>query len=288
MPRHFCVALHISDFTFLEKKNTSHFSLSTMKEHVVAGAVQATLVTAVGYPFDTVKVNLQAKNAGSAWDITKNIVRQEGIRGLYKGGTMPLLSHLAKRPLQFPCSEYLKRNRPEGFGLGWNYIVGAVQGPLGSVFGTPLQVVKIRSQLETNTVVGHLKNVIGESGAKGLYRGFTATLAKDCLFSASFLGHYYTLRECWGSDKMYKNFINGATAHCATWMILIPIDFVKTNVQKSKTPTTISNVVSTTLKTHGPLAFWRGVVPACLRTIPVSGIAMIGYEATIDLFRQMK
>ncbi len=60
--------------------------------------------------------------------------------------------------------------------------------------------------------------------------------------------------------------------------ILIPIDFVKTNIQRSSKPITIREVIKTTLKRDGPRAFWKGVLPACARTIPVSGIAMTGYE----------
>jgi hypothetical protein len=53
---------------------------------------------------------------------------------------------------------------------------------------------------------------------------------------------------------------------------------VKTTIQRSSKPITIKEVISETIQKDGPRAFWRGVHPACLRTIPVSGIAMTGYE----------
>lgn len=94
----------------------------------------------------------------------------------------------------------------------------------------------------------------------------------------SFIGNYYTFRDYLGTDIWYKNFISGASAHCITWYLFIPIDYVKTKVQKSEKKITPGYVIKTTIRDQGIRAFWKGVIPACLRTIPVSGIAMTGYE----------
>jgi hypothetical protein len=100
----------------------------------------------------------------------------------------------------------------------------------------------------------------------------------------SFIGNYYTLRDVIGSDVWYKNFFNGSLAHCLTWLILIPIDHVKTTIQKSEIKLTIREAVATTYRKGGVRIFWKGVIPACLRTIPVSGISMIGYEKIRKMF----
>ena len=111
---------------------------------------------------------------------------------------------------------------------------------------------------------------------------------KDSLFSAAFVGSYYTFRDILGTDVWYKNFASGAGAHCLTWVTLLPIDYVKTSIQKSKETITIRKVVIDTYNTHGVRAFWKGVVPACARTVPVSGIAMTGYEySRTILFKYM-
>ncbi len=122
------------------------------------------------------------------------------------------------------------------------------------------------------------KSIFETKGLRGFYRGFVPTLAKDSLFGASFLGHYYTLRDYLGCDVWYKSFISGAIAHCVTWLFFIPIDTIKTQYQTINNNRTIPQIISETYKKDGITRFWRGVVPACLRTIPVSGVAMIGYE----------
>ena len=117
-------------------------------------------------------------------------------------------------------------------------------------------------------------------------------MAKDSLFGASFLGHYYTLRDYFESNnvpipKWCATFISGATAHCATWLILIPIDNIKSKVQKANETRSPMTILSNTLRTDGVRSLWRGVLPACMRTIPVSGIAMVGYEGIREYLRDL-
>lgn len=256
----------------------------------VAGCTQATLVTIVGYPFDFTKAQLQIKNYSTNWECIKGTVMKSGPLGFYKGGSMPLVSHLVKRPVQFPIAEAMKKKAKKNEWLAknqylYNYFIGGATGPIGTIPGTPMQVIKVRSQVSDVSTGKHIVDVWRESGVRGFYRGFVPTLMKDSLFGASFVGHYYTLRDLVGNEVWWKRFFNGATAHCLTWALLIPIDFVKTNMQGNTSDGAkkgVMEVISTSYRTHGIRVFWKGVVPACLRTIPVSGIAMTGYELVRD------
>ena len=69
-------------------------------------------------------------------------------------------------------------------------------------------------------------------------------------------------------------------------MLLIPIDYVKTNIQRSEKKRHILEVVREGYRQGGIGIFWRGVIPACLRTIPVSGCAMIGYETVRSMLME--
>lgn len=261
--------------------------------NTLAGMTQATLVTIVGYPFDLVKAKMQAvREVPYASNIAcvKDVATREGLRGFYRGSSMPWLSHMIKRPTQFPISEFLKARYSDGATRGErirnNYIIGAGCGILGPVFGTPLQVIKVGMQTSNaeayTSSLDYAREVVRKRGIRGLYRGFAATVVKDCVFGGSFVGTYYTLRDLVGVDAWHKNFFNGAAAHCITWYLFIPIDYVKTNIQRSTTDAgtrpTIASVVRKGYQTGGLRIFWKGVVPACIRTIPVSGVAMTGYE----------
>ena len=55
--------------------------------NILCGAVGGLCSLAVGHPFDTVKVRMQRARgrAPPAWGCAKDIVAQEGARGLYSG-----------------------------------------------------------------------------------------------------------------------------------------------------------------------------------------------------------
>lgn len=235
------------------------------------------MVTAVGYPFDLVKSRLQTGNYKNSFDCLKKIVSAEGLSGIYRGSLMPWISHMIKRPIQYPISEYLKEQEFTN-----NYVIGTVTGAIGPIFGTPLQVVKVAVQTsagkDNKNSMSYVKDNYRRNGIKGFYRGFLPTALKDSVFGMSFIGNYYTFRDHVGTDTWYKNFFNGAAAHCITWYVFIPIDYVKTTIQRSEKKITTMEVIKNTTKNHGVRAFWKGVVPACMRTIPVSGVAMVFYE----------
>jgi solute carrier family 25 carnitine/acylcarnitine transporter 20/29 len=258
---------------------------------LLVATLQATLVTVTGYPFDLIKARLQSGLYKNSIDCLVQTCKHEGIKGLYRGSLMPWISHMLKRPIQYPISEYLKTKTDQtgNNNIYYNYLIGAGTGLLGPIFGTPLQVVKIAmqtSQVSNNNSdavsirnsLEYVKYNYKTYGIKGFYRGFIPTLLKDSIFGMSFIGSYYTFRDYVGTDKWYKNFFNGAAAHCLTWYFFIPIDYIKTNIQKTETKIKIIDVIKTSYKNHGIFVFWKGVIPACLRTIPVSGIAMMGYE----------
>jgi len=67
-------------------------------------------------------------------------------------------------------------------------------------------------------------------------------------------------------------------------MAFIPIDHVKTRLQRPDNTRTAIEIVRRAVVTKGITAMWAGALPACLRTIPVSGIAMTGYESAVKFF----
>ena len=101
---------------------------------LLPGVSHALTVTIVGYPFDTIKTRLQddKKYKGSI-DCLKKILKNEGTCGLYRGMSSPMISHLLKRPYQFPIFDYLKNEVELN-----NYTAGAISGISGSIFGTLL------------------------------------------------------------------------------------------------------------------------------------------------------
>lgn len=256
------------------------FSFFKKGIHLLPGAAHALTVTFVGYPFDTTKTRLQADKENklyrNAWDCVQKVVKNEGVNGLYRGVSSPLFSHMIKRPYQFPIFEYLKNQGMNG------YIAGALSGAAGTLVGVPLQTIKVNMQSDTRfkNAWDFTKWNFNNHGISGFYRGFLITGIKDTVFGATFLGTYSTLRTLVGNDNFYQKFLNGAVAHATSWLFFMPIDYIKTQVQnhKGKEKLKIMDVVKTARAEGGLGVMWRGVIPAVLRTVPVSGFGMIAYE----------
>lgn len=261
----------------------------------MAGLANATVVTIVGHPVDTTKVYMQSYNYRSSFHCILDIYKRNGIGGFYRGALMPFVSHTVKRPIQYTILEEAKKYIDEHYhGIydkintkdqklsfqkyGTNWLIGFVQAPIGSILGTPIQVLKIRTQTNPENLCHNFKSIIKNDGFKGFYRGFLATIAKDSLFGGFFIGNYYTMRDLYGSENRVQNFINGGVSHLFNWFLLIPIDHIKTNIQNKKGKTSIKTVIRNGMQKHGIRGFWRGVIPACIRTVPVSGFAMMAYE----------
>lgn len=271
-----------------------------MLANIVGGIVQGTLVTITGYPFDLVKTRLQTNMYRNSLSCIVQTIMNHGVLGLYRGSMMPWLSHMFKRPIQYPLAEYMKKyttTESKSKNTIMNYLIGSATGIIGPIFGTPLQVIKVHMQTSVlysnvnfksvekringpKNSFQYIRDNYRTNGIMGFYKGFVATLIKDTIFGGAFLGTYYTLRDFIGVNTIYKNFFNGAAAHCLTWLVFIPIDYVKSSIQKSGSDKNIRirDVVKSTYKQHGIRGFWKGVIPACARTIPVSGTAMLGYE----------
>ena len=252
--------------------------------NMLAGGAQAILTTIVGYPFDLVKSRLQANLYNNSFECVKQTFKNEGLRGLYRGASMPLLSHAIKRPVQYPIAEYMKNEMNKSNNIMYNYGIGALNGLTSPLIGTPLQVVKISMQTSISVTDknksswSYIKHNYKNNGFIGFYRGFIPTAIKDTVFGMSFVGTYYTMRDHFGTDKWYNNFVNGCVAHSMTWFVFMPIDYVKTIIQKSEQKISVKNVIINSYQQYGIRVFWKGVIPACLRTVPVAGCAMTGYE----------
>jgi solute carrier family 25 carnitine/acylcarnitine transporter 20/29 len=260
--------------------------MDTWKEHVTSGvasllpgAAHAVSVTAVGYPFDLVKSRMQTHSYKSSFDCAVAVLRQDGVPGLYRGAASPLVSHLIKRPTQFVINETL-------LGLGWSpFLSGAFTGLLAATIANPLQLVKINMQTrnDLHSSLYFVRSFVSENGVAALYKGAAMTATKDVTFGAMFFGTYATLRGMTDTSPA-SNFANGAIAHCLAWAVGMPIDYVKTHVQRSVLDDggqkRVLQVIREGWAKGGLRTFWKGVLPACLRTLPVSGLGMLAYECT--------
>ncbi|KEG13611.1 putative mitochondrial carrier protein [Trypanosoma grayi] len=180
------------------------------------GAAQGITTVVLGHPLDTAKTRMQALGPGASRFFLRtswNMVREEGVRSLYRGVTPPLVMSATKRSLQFALwdtfryhdahKEPMLASSSHGSTLlsrafGWvgasPFRAGAFAGGVGTFIGCPMHVIKIRTQFSTQHVTKNAwtcaLDILRTEGPRGYFRGFRYHLLKDTLFAGCYLGLY--------------------------------------------------------------------------------------------------
>ncbi|KAI0323667.1 mitochondrial carrier [Cubamyces sp. BRFM 1775] len=290
-----------------------------------AGTVGGMAAMVVGYPFDTVKVRFQNPQIASKYRSTLHaffkIIREERIRGLYRGIAAPLAGAPPLNGLVFSTYRSLMRAQLNDENatptLTQIHLAGAGSGVISSLITTPAELVKIHQQslvrtsgsaipLRDRDVILHIWR---HHGVRGFYRGITATALRDVGYGAYFAAYEATLRY-WprasrncdyanreaGSDSALAShslaalLTAGGMAGIAGWVVTFPFDVVKTRIQSTAAAapnnpyrTTWSTIVAS-YRAEGLGVFFRGLAPTLIRAIPVNMVTFTTFEAVVHLF----
>ncbi|KAI9138817.1 mitochondrial carrier domain-containing protein [Paraphysoderma sedebokerense] len=288
----------------------------------VSGTIAGVAQVLVGYPFDTTKVRLQTAspssiNSSSPWRVFSDLVKTEGIRGVYKGVGSPVggvgicnaVLFSANSTFQNVIANYHSRKQHRVVPVTDHAISGAFSGFFIAFLACPIELLKVRLQAQSlsstaaATSVAQLRykgiadcfiHTYATNGLKGLYRGLPITILRDIPSFAAYFGVYEGLKMAWGSRtgakgdgkveiEKWKVFIIGGVAGVACWLPCYPMDVVKSIIQndQSKNPPSIKSVVRQLIQTS-PNAkikpFFKGFTPTLLRAFPANAITFLVYE----------
>ncbi|THH29977.1 hypothetical protein EUX98_g4216 [Antrodiella citrinella] len=152
-----------------------------------AGATESVVVV----PFELVKIKLQDKASTFAgpMDVVRQIVRKDGVLGLYAGMEATFWRHLWWNAGYFGCifkvREMLPKPETNGARLTNDLIAGSVGGFVGTALNTPFDVGKpvVKSRIQGaekipgvvskyNWTYPGIYTIFREEGAAALYKGF--------------------------------------------------------------------------------------------------------------------
>ncbi|KIK55712.1 hypothetical protein GYMLUDRAFT_47671 [Collybiopsis luxurians FD-317 M1] len=167
---------------FGEKKMNQQLSILT---GCSAGATESFVVV----PFELVKIRLQDKASASLYsgpmDVVRQIIKKEGLLGMYNGMESTFWRHLWWNGGYFGCIFQVRSMLPEPKNpqqtLLNNFISGCVGGFVGTALNTPFDMVKSRIQSapriagvppKYNWTYPSLVLIAREEGLPALYKGF--------------------------------------------------------------------------------------------------------------------
>ncbi|EFJ33391.1 hypothetical protein SELMODRAFT_85098 [Selaginella moellendorffii] len=259
----------------------------------VNGGTAGMCATAVIQPIDMIKVRIQL-GQGGAFQVAKQVIKNEGFFSLYKGLTAGLLRQATYTTARLGSFRLLtakatQANDGKPLPLYQKAFCGLTAGAIGASVGSPADLALIRMQADAvlppnqrrnyQHALHALSRIAHDEGVLALWKGAGPTVVRAMALNMGMLASYDQ------SVEFFKDTLNfsevqtvvGASAVSGFFASAcsLPFDYVKTQIQKmqpgpdGKYPYSGSvDCAVKTLKTYGPLKFYTGFGTYCIRIAP--------------------
>jgi solute carrier family 25 thiamine pyrophosphate transporter 19 len=150
------------------------------------------------------------------------------------------------------------------------FISGVITGFISRLFTSPLDLIKIRLQLQDNRAAKYRNSidtftkVIREEGVPGLWKGNLAGLAMYAAYGGI---QFYILENF----KTGIKGLDGAVAATGAYLVTYPLDLMRTHY----------TVINKGRKILGLSDLYRGIVPSLLQIVPYMGL-VFQVESTLS------
>ncbi|KAK5988812.1 Mitochondrial oxaloacetate transport protein [Cladobotryum mycophilum] len=298
--------------------------MSTTAGAFIAGAIAACGAVTVTHPAEVLKIRqqlqgeLQAKGhqpttyRGPIHGISV-IVRNEGIRGIYRGlGAAYIYQVLLNgsrlgfyEPMRKTLASFLLKNE-NAQNLGINVFCGAASGIIGAAAGSPFFLVKTRLQSYSPTApVGtqhHYRNawdglrqIYRGEGFGGLYRGIGAAMVRTgCGSSVQLPTYFFAKRQLIKHVGLEEgpalHLASSAVSGFVVCVVMHPPDTVMSRLynQNGNLYRGIFDCLGKTIRTEGIFAIYKGFIPHLARILPHTILTLSLAEQTAKLIRKVE
>ncbi|CAI9276032.1 hypothetical protein Lser_V15G11782 [Lactuca serriola] len=277
-----------------------------------AGAIAATFVC----PLDVIKTRLQVhglpkvppgQKGGVIVTSLQNIIRKDGLRGIYRGLSPTLAALLPNWAVYFAVYGHLKElllhSHADSNGhlsFGANMLAASGAGAATSIATNPLWVVKTRLQTQGMRVgvvpytgiLSALRRIIQEEGFRGWYSGLLPSLAGISHVAIQFPAYekfkcYLAQRDNTTTNKLSpgKVAVASSMSKVLASLMTYPHEVIRSRLQEQgqvrNSGTHYKGVVDCVKKVfhkEGVAGFYRGCATNLLRTTPSAVITFTSYE----------
>lgn len=283
------------------------------------------------HPLDTAKARMQAPSFHqiaykNTLDVLWRTTQQEGFRSLYRGfgavivggtpGTIAYLTGYEYFKMRLtPLEEGDMSNSSTHFRIpsaAVHFCCGMLAESLACIIYVPVDVVKERLQvqhgaststpsLQSKTTLNYtgsmdaFRRILQNEGLRGIYKGYTATLASFGPFSALYFVFYEKLKAITqqythhSTSSLHQNLFCSATAGAGAAWITSPLDMAKLRLQIQRGR--MNDLSSLTVSYKGVVdclrqifhekgfrGLFRGAGARVIHFVPATAITMTCYE----------
>ncbi|NWY47094.1 DIC protein, partial [Sylvia atricapilla] len=254
-----------------------------------AEKIKAALEAAGGTTQQEVKMRMMG--------MAMHVIRTDGFLALYNGLSASLCRQMTYSLTRFGIYETAKKHMGQGKQgpppFYQKVLVAAAGGFTGGFIGTPADMVNVRSpQALTSSplapssyshALDGMYRVFREEGVKKLFSGASVASLRGAFVTIGQLSCYDQAKQlvlATGllSDNIFTHFLSSFIAGICATFLCQPLDVVKTRMMNSHGE--YKGVVHCAMETAklGPLAFYKGFVPAAVRLVPQTVLTFIFLE----------
>jgi len=237
----------------------------------------------------------------TATSIARTIIAREGIRGLYRGMSAPLIGVTPIFAVCFWAYDLGKQLIKQIKGYDTQHSLSLTEiGIAGAFSAIPTTAImapgeRIKVLLQTSRTSGMnfegpkdvVKHILKTGGVRSLFAGSTATLLRDGSGSFAYFAVYEGIKRYLTPAGQTLSptavIIGGGFAGVCNWLVAIPFDTIKSRIQmqtNQQQSTSVFTVGKNLIREEGPKALFKGIGPALLRAFPANAASFMGMEVS--------
>ncbi|ORX56753.1 mitochondrial carrier [Hesseltinella vesiculosa] len=298
------------------------------------GAVAGVISRFVVAPLDVVKIRMQLQNHrtnftfanGSSTSTVKyasiipslrTILKEEGIKGWYKGNLPAEYLYLSYSAIEFwtfnELEKFMERKQmteklPHSTKT---FISGMIAGSVATTITYPFDLLRTRFAVQGDTkhytgIFQAIKSIYSIEGIRGFYPGIRPAIVQIMPYMGLLFTSYDLLASCFQRlrekdilSSQYKgthDMISGAVSGVLSKTAVYPIDVVRKRLQVQGPYLTDYVVRSTKYSSNswwacmklivvneGPRSLYKGLLPSLIKVAPANAVTFLVFEETKKL-----
>jgi len=296
---------------------TGKRELSTI-QYSEAGIVSGLLTRALIQPLDVLKIRFQLQEEPLRGELhgkyhgfiqsIKLIYKEEGMTAFWKGHLPAQGLSTAFSLVMFTSYEFLSKEFSTIKSLNdkkeiRDFLCGSIAGCSGTVFSTPLDVIRTRlvAQGEPKVYNGALhaiRRIWKFEGISGFYRGFAPSILQIAPYTGLQFLIYNFLTRRWNEHIGHNPIglmVCGASAGIFAKTTLYPLDLIRHRLQvnpfarrgfgRTSRPTGMFHSFLIVVSREGSSGLFKGLLPSLMKAGLTSGFSFMFYKLACDLLQ---
>jgi solute carrier family 25 thiamine pyrophosphate transporter 19 len=241
----------------------------------------------------------------------RQILREEGLTGLWKGNIPAELLYLTYGSVQFSAYtsiSHLLETMPPPYTLpssAASFLSGAAAGAAATTATYPLDLLRTRFAAQGNdrvytSILASIKSIAQHEGPTGFFRGLGAGVSQIVPYMGLFFASYESLKPIMATSPLplplgSSDAVAGVVASVLSKTAVYPLDTTRKRLQVQgpnraryvhrniPTYTGVLMTLNHIWKHEGRRGMYRGLTVSLLKAAPASAVTMWTYERAMGL-----